>query len=195
MKIKDTTFRNGFALCLIAVTAIWRVLMSHELTTIPEFSNFSPVGAMALFGGAYFARWNSFIVPVAALWLSDIVLNKLVFYGEWVLFYEGAAWTYGAFVLMALAGNVLMKDRTALNFAGGSLVVVFIHWIVTDIGVWLYSNTYPQTLEGFIACLIAAIPFERNLLFGTLFYGTFLFVGYEWMSAKYFQLKAQKVEA
>jgi hypothetical protein len=42
---------------------------------IPHPWNFTPVGALCLFGGACFARrWAAFAVPLAALLLSDLVL-------------------------------------------------------------------------------------------------------------------------
>jgi len=34
------------------------------------------------------------------------------------------------------------------RFVGSSVMIVFIHWIVTDIGVWLSGILYPMTLEG-----------------------------------------------
>ncbi len=193
MKKIQLDSKDWFALLFILGTAVWRVMMSYEATRIPEFSNFTPVGAMALFGGAYFSKWKSFAFPVLTLWLSDVVLNRIMFYGEWVLFYDGAIWTYGAFALMALVGRFVMKEKNAQTFIRSSLAIVLIHWIITDIGVWLYSGTYPQTLAGFWACLVAAIPFEINFLLGTLFYGTVLFCVFEYMKAKVPALQPIKV--
>ena len=151
---------------------------------ISAMSNFTPLGAMALFGGAYFSRAKGFAFPLVTLWLSDIFLNRLVFYGEWVLFYEDFAWTYGAFALMVLVGRWVKPNQAIGRFIGSSLLIVLIHWIVTDIGVWLGSTTYPQTIEGLWACLLAAIPYERNLLVGTLLYGSILFSVFEWLKYK-----------
>ena len=45
---------------------------------IPHPPNFSPIEAVALFGGTYFAkRYWALIVPMAALFLSDLVLGLL----------------------------------------------------------------------------------------------------------------------
>ena len=43
-----------------------------------------------------------------------------------------------------------------------------IFFLVTNFGVWLIG--YPNTLEGFIACYIAAIPFFGWTVAGDLFY-------------------------
>ena len=171
-------------LAFIVLTAVWRVTIS--LTgEISAISNFSPLGAMALFGGVYFSRAKGFAFPLLTLWISDIFMNRFVFYGEWKLFYEGFYWTYGAFALMVLVGKWMQSNKSVGRFIGSSLLIVLIHWIVTDIGVWLGNSTYPQTIEGFWMCLLAAIPFERNLLVGTIVYGSVPFGVFEWLKYKW----------
>lgn len=194
MKKLNLESKEWFVLLFIIGTAVWRVLMSLEATRIPELSNFTPIGAMALFGGAYFSRWKGLVFPVLMLWLSDVVLNRVVFYGEWIFFYEDAAWTYGAFAVMALVGRFGMKENNARTFLSSSLAIVLIHWIVTDIGVWLYSGAYAHNLTGFGASLVAAIPFELNFFLGTVFYGAILFSSYEFMKARMPALQSVQVE-
>ena len=78
-----------------------------------------------------------------------------------------------------------MQTNKSINrFLGSSLAIVFIHWIVTDIGIWLGSSIYPQTLSGLWACLVAAIPYEMNFLAGTLCYGVILFGSFEVLKRK-----------
>lgn len=182
--IKPDQINPLLLVLFISIVAISRVIMTAN-GHLSTFANFSPIGAMALFGGAYFKNWKAFLFPLLALWLSDILLNKLVYYGEWRFFYDGFFWTYGAFALMVVVGKVLLQNRTVTNFIGASLVVVFIHWIVTDFGVWLTGLIYPKTWAGWRACLVAAIPFERNLLLGTLVYGFIMFGSVEWFKLKF----------
>ncbi|MDN5204116.1 hypothetical protein QQ008_22175 [Fulvivirgaceae bacterium BMA10] len=166
------------------VVGVGRIILTGP-GHIPTLSNFSPIGAMALFGGAYFSRERAFIFPLLTLWLSDIVLNKLVFYGEWRLFYEGFYWVYGAFALMVLVGKLILQHKTTIkNFAVATITIVMIHWIITDIQPWLSGTLYPKTLAGYGACLIAALPYERNFLIGTLIYGAIMFGVFEWMQFK-----------
>ena len=94
------------ALLLVFITAIAaiRVIINFD-TQISPLANFSPVGAMALFGGAYFNKqWKAFGFPLLMLFLSDLVLLQTVFkdYGNGIL-YEGWYWVYGAFALMTFA--------------------------------------------------------------------------------------------
>jgi hypothetical protein len=186
--LKQFTPRTIAILTFMGVVALVRVMaaINGELSPI---SNFTPLGAMALFGGAYFTRGRAMAFPLLTLWISDIILNRFTFYGNWRLFYEGFYWTYGAFVLMVLIGQYLMHKKTMGRFVLSSLTIVFIHWIVTDIGVWLAGYTYPPTIQGLWMCLLAAIPYELNFLAGTLVYGTLMFGTFEWMQFRFPAIK------
>ena len=163
------------------------------LNTQPGFSlltNFTPIGAMALFGGAYFNKsWKSYLFPLLTLWISDIVLSRLVYYHQWQLFYNGSYWIYSAFVLMVIAGKYLLKNVSVKSILLSAFTIAFIHWIVTDLGVWSAGTLYPKTINGWWACLAAAIPFEINFLCGTLLYAAIMFGSFEWMKTKYPSLK------
>lgn len=144
----------------------------------------SGLGAAALFGGAYFKnKLNAFLLPVLVLFLSDLglVLTMGVDYG----FYDGMQYTYIAFILMVLVGHFMIKKVTASNVLIAGLVSVLIHWIVSDFGVWYGSTTFPQNLYGFWACLVEAIPYEKNFLYGTLGYSALLFGIFESLKVKY----------
>lgn len=177
--------RTTILLLMIVATAVLRVVFITDASVSP-LSNFSPLGAMALFGSAYFTRqWKAFAFPLVTLFLSDVFLSLTVYkeiisninYGIWF-------WIYGAFALMTIAGRLLLKKITVTSVLIASVAAVFIHWIVSDIGVWLHLTTYPKTAEGFAACLIAALPYELKLLAGTLLYSSILFVSFEWMMKK-----------
>ena len=95
---------------------------------------------------------------------------------------------YGAFALMTIAGRIILKKVTTTNLMISAIVCTVIHWIVSDIGVWIGSTVYAKNLSGFAQCLIAAIPFEWRFLAGTLVYGIILFGSFELLKRKYFSL-------
>lgn len=172
---------------MIAVAAL-RVMLNAKWG-FAFLSSFTPVGAMAIFGGAYFTSKKSFVFPLLTLWLSDIFLSRFVYGNEWHLFYGGFYWVYIAFALMVIAGKLLLKNISVKKILVTALVITFIHWIVADMGVWLAGSMFPKTIGGFWACLAAAIPFERNFLAGTLLYSAIMFGSFEWMRSKYPALK------
>lgn len=186
MSLEKFNPRTAILLAFIILTAVIRVLL-HFSEEISVFANFSPIGAMALFGGAYFNKqWKAFAFPLLALFLSDLVLYQTVFkgqgngllYGEWY-------WVYGAFVIMTITGRWILKTVNIKNFILSAFACVFIHWIVTDIPVWRGSKVFSQDLKGYIDCLIVAIPFEWRFLTGTLVYGAVLFGVFEWLKNRY----------
>jgi len=177
--------RTAVLVFFIVITGALRVLAATGKHVYP-LSNFTPLAAMALFGGAYFSsNLKAYGWPLFTLWISDILMNRFVFFGEWQLLYEGFYWTYGAFALMTLAGRLLIKKTSIRPILSAALVSVLIHWTVTDFGVWLDSSLYAKTITGFIQCLVAAIPFEIRLMEGTLLYGAILFGAFEWMQRRY----------
>ena len=178
--------RTAVLLIIISITAAIRVIFNFNYDVSP-LANFSPLGTMAIFGGAYFDRkWKGFAFPLLMLFISDFILHQTVFkaYSSGLL-YSGWYWVYGAFVLMTITGRWLLKIVTVNRFLVSVLACVFIHWIVSDLGVWIGSTKYAQDLSGFMACLINAIPYELRFLTGTLVYGIILFGLFEWMKRRY----------
>src|ERR1017187_9364765 len=105
MKTEKINARFGI-ICLMILAAAFSRLILHPW-------NFTPIGAMAIFGAAYFSnRLIAFGIPLLALWLSDIVLYNTVYpayhTGFW-LFPQGFPWQYVSFALITLAGMGLLK--------------------------------------------------------------------------------------
>jgi hypothetical protein len=186
MTVKNFNPGTTVLLIFIFLTGVLRVVFNFNYEISP-LANFSPLGAMAIFGGAYFNRkWKAFALPLLMIFLSDFILQQTVFksYGNGFL-YSGWYWVYGAFALMVMIGRWLLKKVTVAGFLCATLSCVIIHWIVTDLGVWIGSQTYNQNMNGFIACLENAIPYEWCFLTGTLLYGVILFGLFERMKRKF----------
>jgi hypothetical protein len=62
-------------------------------------------------------------------------------------------------------------------------------FVVTNFGVWAFTDMYPRTGDGLTACFIAAIPFFRNTLAGDLFYAAVLFGGLAWAESRFPQVR------
>ena len=148
----------GFTLFLIVLVALSRL--------IPHPPNFTPVAAMALFGGAVFAdRKLAFIVPMIALLISDLLIGL----------HGTMLYVYGSVAVMVALGFALHKRRSITRVAGYGLISAVLFFVVTNLGVWLQGGLYPLTVEGLVACYIAAIPFFGNTLVSTLLYAGLLF--------------------
>lgn len=147
------------------------VLIAAILRLVPHLPNFAPIGAMALFGGAYLSRKQAFVLPLAAMVLSDFFIG---FDG-----FASRASVYGSFILIVLIGLWLKKHRSFQNIILASLASSVLFFVITNFGVWAFGELYPKTSEGLVACFVAAIPFFRNTIAGDLFYTGVFFGGYE----------------
>jgi hypothetical protein len=142
------------------------IVAAAALRLVPHPPNFSPIDAMALFSGAYLGRrWLTFIAPLAALFLSDLVLG----------FYHGMATVYATVALIVVLGWWLSSRRTPLRIAGATVAGSVTFFVITNFGMWLFSGFYPLTSAGLAACYVAAIPFFQNTVAGDLFYAAVLF--------------------
>jgi hypothetical protein len=156
--------------------------------------NFTPVGAMALFGGCYFYdRWKAYLVPLLTLWISDLFLGYFFYSGEWQLFYEGFWWIYASFALIVFIGSLIKKVKPGSVIAT-SVLAALLHWIITDLGVWLDGRLYPLNTEGFIACYVAALPYLQNMLIGNLVFSAIMFGSFE-LAQKKFPVLSLKTQA
>jgi hypothetical protein len=156
--------------------AVGLILFAALMRLAPHPWNFTPVAAMALFGGVVMRRpLFAFGVPLAALALSDLVINA------WMVGNPLAApnlWVYGSFVLIGVLGFALQRRRSAGVVAGASVTGSVLFFVLTNFGVWAAGLLYPRTLAGLGACYTAAIPFFANTLLGDLFWNAVLFGAY-----------------
>jgi hypothetical protein len=187
MALKQLNVRTIVLILMIVAAAAMR-LVSYKFPYI--LSNFTPVGAIALFGGAYFTdKWKAYAVVLITLFTSDILINYL-YTSKLVLWYSGSFWVYLTFAIMVFIGT-LIKKASFVNVFLSSLLTVCIHWLIMDLP-WLYGTLYPHTLAGYGQSLVAAIPFEKNMVLGDALFCTILFGGFELAKRKYTVLRSNR---
>jgi hypothetical protein len=139
---------------------------------MPHEPNFTPVLALALFGGVYLKRSHALLLPLALMMMSDIVLGL----------HPVIAFTWGSIFLISCIGLWVRKSQSITHVAAGSLASAFLFFVVTNFGCWLAY--YPHTWEGFVSCYTLAVPFFRGTLVSTLLYTVILFGGYELLASQ-----------
>jgi hypothetical protein len=144
------------------------ILAAAASRLIPHPPNFIPLAALAPFGGASFAsRRAAFFVPLAGLFLSDLVLG----------FYTIMPVVYCSFALITCLGFWLRRRQNIWRVAGATVAGAALFFVLTNFGVWLIGGLYPRTWAGLVDCFVAAIPFFHNTLLSDLLYSALLFGG------------------
>lgn len=171
MNKNKITLRFGVVTLLILFAAISRLL--------PHPPNFAPIGGMALFGAAYYTRkWWAYLIPIVAMWISDLILNNVVYaqyFDKFVWFYSGSLFTYGSFALIVLMASFTLRKVRVPQLLFSALGASIIFFVVSNFGVWFSSGMYPKDFGGLIACYTAGIPFFKNTVMGDLVYSAALF--------------------
>lgn len=147
------------------------ILLAVGLRLIPHAPNFAPVGALALFGGAYLKKQWSYIIPIMAMFFSDLFLG---FYTPQIM-----ASVYISFILIVFLGSLARQNKNIRRLAILTLSGSIAFFIITNFAVWAFTPMYARDLPGLINCYIAALPFFRNTILGDLFYTAVLFGAYE----------------
>ena len=142
--------------------------------------NFSAVYALAFCGAIYFQGKLGWWLPLAALLVSDVVLN--------VAYYKVSPFDpyllvklLACLAIVALAKFFFSPATRWFKIVGGGILAALIFYFVTNSASWWYDPGYPKTLAGWIQALTVGLPgypptwefFRSTLLSGGLFAGLF----------------------
>ena len=136
---------------LVLLTIIFGIICR----VIPHPPNFSPVTAIALFGGLNFSdKRVAYSVPLVILFLSDLILGISLI----------NLFVYTGFIIVVFLGTKIKS----INL-GNIILSSFIFFLISNFGVWIIG--YPKNIEGLILCYTMAIPFFGYSIAGDLFFG------------------------
>src|SRR5579863_503908 len=102
------------------------ILAAAASRVIPHPPNFTPIAAIALFGGAGFANKRAaFLLPLAGLVLSDLVIG----------FYSITPLVYGGFALTVCLGFWVRRHRSLQRIAVAAVASSVLFFVMTNFGV------------------------------------------------------------
>ena len=173
MKSKILTPRFIFITSAILVAGISRLF--------PHIPNFTPIAAMALFGGVYFSdRRLAVVVPLSAMLLSDMALQLIFGWG----FHNTIIYVYIGFILTSLIGMMVRRNVTFLSVTAGSIISSILFFIITNFGVWAAFGP-GIGITGLYTTYVLGIPFFAPTLLGDLFFNSVLFGAFYFAQLKY----------
>ena len=183
LKPKNSPGQIAFVAGIIVAVALFRVLRA---TLLPGLPNFSPLMAVAFCGGLFLPGVFAWVLPLAAVAVSDLALSLMLNYA-FLDTGQMAAWVC---LLAAVAAGrwVARWERV-----GAGVVLMFllanalVFYLVTNAVCWLLEPAYPKGLEGFVQSITTGLPghpptwlFFRNSLAADILFAGLIFLVSAW---------------
>jgi hypothetical protein len=157
------------------------VLLAALSRLLPHPYNFTPIAAMALFGGTYLNnRSSALLLTITGMLLSDLLLQSAYWLGwrDYPGFHALMPVIYLSLALVTTIGSRLSGRVSAWTVPLASVAGSVVFFIVSNFGVFCFEKAHTITELG--RTYVDAIPFFGNTLAGDLLYSTLLFGLYEW---------------
>ena len=150
------------ALGLVALLSLSRL--------IPHPPNFTPILGMAIFSGAIISkRFIAYLVPLAAMLLSDLYLG----------FHASVPIIYFSLAVCVLIGTFIEARVSILNSFLSISSGVLVFFLITNFMVWYGSGMYEFSISGLMTCYFMGLPFVQNTFISSLLYGMGAFLIYD----------------
>ncbi len=153
------------SMILVVITVVFAVI-ARFLTL--HLHNVAPFEAMMIFGVFALHRKSlSLILPLAAWFVTDLIINNTIYAGS----NEGFTWISQSFVFAMIAMLLIFgftqylkkrsedKGHIIGHYGLASVVSPLLFFAVSNFGVWAGMNMYPPTLSGLGMCYVSALPF------------------------------------
>ncbi len=155
--------------------AVLLIVLGIVCRFVFDVPNFTPIAAIALFGGVHLSKKSALILPLAIIVISDLMIGM----------HATVLFVWGSILLISFLALKFREKINIKNVILYSLVVSVLFYLITNFGVWIMGGWYPKTFKGFLDCYYMGIPFFRNFLLGTVGYSFVFFGVYEWVEARF----------
>jgi hypothetical protein len=156
MNTKQLTTRVAYIFIAVLVVLLTRTVLRIGYNV--EF-----VTAFSFAAGFFFRdRFSGFMVPIAALFLTDIIIGNTVI----------AVFTWSGFLFPVVLGKLINKFTNSRSnflineFSGIISTFFFFFW--TNFGVVVTSKMYTKDLVGLADSYINGLPFLYNQILGNI---------------------------
>lgn len=150
-----------FGLVMKKPTAAILTVIAVLSRLLPHPSNFTTVGATSLFAGGRLGRpWN-YLVPLAVMVLTDLIIGL----------HGTMLFVYASIVVSVLIGERYLHGQfRASKGVVAALASSTVFFIITNFGVWLTTTMYPKSFAGLLECYVMGLPFWRNMLLSDIIF-------------------------
>lgn len=132
-------------LFLLAVLSRW----------VPHLWNFTLLGGVFLFAGAYFKdKKISALLMLSSMLVSDFLIG----------FHSQMLGVYFAYLTVVILGSFLTVKESRFKVLGFAFSGTLLFYVITNFAVWFEGQLYPMTLAGLVDCYVMGLPFYKNQL-------------------------------
>ena len=110
------------------IIAALLIILGFASRLLPHPANFAPIAAIAIFGGLYLPKRWAIILPIIAMFVSDIFIG---FY-TWQIMVS----VYLSFVLVGLIGLLVRKNKKAATVIGGTILGSILFFLMMSFAAW-----------------------------------------------------------
>lgn len=166
-------FIFGFGIIVLAILSRF----------LPHPPNFTPLLAVALFGGAIFKnRKLSLALLLGSVFISDLILGL----------HESMIAVYVCLGLFMYFGTKINR-KSGKQVITYSLISAIIFFLVTNFTVWAFAGMYDKSFAGLMESYSMGLPFFRWTALSSLLYSGVLFGVYN-LFGKYALSEEPKVQ-
>lgn len=167
ISIKNSVENTNTNTILVFVSLLVLVLISRWAS---HLWNFTLVGGVFLFAGAYFQQKRTAVVlMLTAMLMSDFVIG----------FHNQMLSVYFSYALVLALGFLLKANAEELparfKVFGFSVLGSFVFYAITNFSVWFEGSLYPMTFSGLVESYVMGIPFYRNQLISDILFSSLFF--------------------
>ncbi|MDQ3112260.1 MAG: hypothetical protein M3R17_20435 [Bacteroidota bacterium] len=139
---------------------------------LPHPPNFTAIGGIALFAGAFIPnRVLSLLIPMAVMVITDAVIG-----------FHNTMWAvYLSFALITTLGWLMQERKSAAGFVATSFIASVLFFFITNaamwiVGFWESAPLYSRNAAGLGEAIALGLPFYSwNFLISQFVYGGILF--------------------
>lgn len=182
---KKLNTNTGLLVIFLLVAIFYRIYTASNQSILP---NFSPIGAIALFAGAYFTNnVMKFAFPIVLMLLSEVIINTVILNSQYGVLHDTWYFTYSILLLIVLIGKYLLKKVTIKNVLLAAVATSLTYWFLID-AAYLFSadainvltgQPLTKDFNGLLTAYTQGFPFVKNFIVGTFVFSGILFGGYE----------------
>ena len=146
---------------LVLIAIVYRVVIGVAgMDQMQWLHNFSPMAAIALCGAIYFPRKIAILAPLAAFFVSDLILNAYYLATPHVTSIVSVRMIpeYLALGLAAALGWKLRANPKAGRILGASVLGSIAFYVITNTGDWLAEPLYAKNAAGWVQALTTGLP-------------------------------------